>query len=254
MTVITLDKIVKNILLKRRYPLQYYIEFLVNAKDCLRELSFDLPMQTIRYKVLSLNDNHAIEMPNDYQDWASVSVRIGQHLHRLVPDSGLNLVPNYDANFEIQPYSSGIATDPTIQFSGYYSPYWWMTTWNAWGESIGRQFGGVGSYSDTFKENRARNEIKINENLDCSEVVLEYIGNGMDSDSATHINPYCQATMEAYCMWMFKENNRTYSAGEAESAKKEYEKQYGILLGRFSDLTVDVLRRIVQKNSIAIKM
>lgn len=257
MNVISLDQICKNILLKRRYSLHYYLDFLVSSKDALKEISFDLPINTLRYKVLTKNSNSALELPNDYQDYARVSVRIGQYLKPLVETNGIDLVPNYDSNFDIQPYNTGIATatDPnqTTYFSGYASPLWWTVNWNTFGENIGRQFGGVGSYPDTFTVNKARNEIKINEDYGFTEYVLEYIGNGLDADSATHIDGYCQAAIEAYCMWQFKENNRTYSEGETQVAKRDYEQQYEILRARLSDLTLDRLKRIVSRNSIAIK-
>jgi hypothetical protein len=84
-------------------------------------------------------------------------------------------------------------------------------------------------------------------------VVLEYVSNGMDADSATQIDWYAKDCLEAYCMWQFKENNRTYSAGEAEVAKQEYINQRLILRAELSDLTTDNLKRIVQRNSIAVK-
>lgn len=256
MTVISLDKIVKNILLKRRYSLHWYLDFLVPSKDCLRELSFDLPIQTIRYKVLTLNDNNALELPNDYVDFARVSVRIGQYLYPLIEDNSLDLVPNYDSNFNITPYSQGVSTDTaqnTVYYSGYGNPYWWMTNYNNFGENLGRMFGGAGARSDTFKVNKARNEIKINENLANTEYVLEYIGNGLDADSATHIDAYCQNCIEAYAMWQFYLNNRTYSTSDEVVMEQRYIKERDILRARISDLTIDIFKRVVQRNAIAVK-
>lgn len=256
MTVVSLDSIVKNILLKRGYSLHWYLDFLIPAKDCLRELSFDLPMQTARYKCLPLNDNHAIEIPNDYVDWAKLSYRVGEYLRPLVEDNALDLVPNFDDTFAIQPYNTGIASDPTnpsLFYLGYASPYWWGTNWNSFGENMGRQFGGVTSYNDTFKVNKSRNEIKINENLDVSEIVLEYIGNGLDGDSATHIDAYAQMTIEMFAMWQFYLHNRTYSPSEAELMEQKYIREREVLTARFSDLTIDRLKRIVQANTISIK-
>lgn len=256
MNVISLNEIVTNILLKRRYSMHWYLDFLVPAKDCLRELSFDLPMNAVRYKVLNINDNHAIEIPDDFEDVVKVSVRIGQYLKPLVEDNSLDLVPNYDSNFDIQPYSTGVATDTNQQLSyynGYLAPLWFMVNWNAFGENTGRQFGGVSTYSDTYKVNRARNEIKINENLAYTQYVLEYISNGLDSDSATHIIGYAQNCIEAYCMWQFKEHNRTYTPSEAELEHQKYITERQILTARLSDITIDKLKRLVQRNSIAIK-
>lgn len=258
MTTVSLDMIVKNILLKRRYSLHWYLDYLIPAKDCIRELNFDLPLNPVQYKLLALNDNHAVTIPDDYVDWVGVYARRDQYLIPLVEDDSLDLVPNYDSNFDIQPYGQGIATDTAgqnqaILYSGYLSGYWWMCNWDNFGENLGRQFGGVGALSDTFRENRGRNEIKINENLSVTHVVVEYIGNGLDVDSASKINAYAQAAIEAFCSWQFKENNRTYSEGEAQIAKRDYEQQVGILSARLSDLTIDKLKRIAQRNSISVK-
>ncbi len=257
MNSITLDQIVRNMLLKRRYSIHYYLDFLIPAKDCLRELSFDLPMNTLRYKVLTLNDNNAIELPTDYQDYSRVCVRNGQYLIPLVEDNSLGLVPNYDSNFNIQPYSQGIASETSaanqIAYNAVLSPYWFLNNWNAFGENLGRQFGGVGTLPDTFKVNKARNEIKINENLANSEYVLEYIGNGTDADSATHIDGYAQATIEAYCLWQVYLNNRTYSTSDARVAEMSYVKEREVLRARLSDLSIDKFKRIIQLSAIGVK-
>lgn len=256
--VISLDQIVKNILLKRRYPIHFYLDFLIPAKDGLRELSFDLPMQTLRYQILTLDSNNQAALPNDYSDFARVSVRIGQYLHPLVEDNSLDTIPNFDSSFVEQPYINGVAsiTAANQQYyypTGYLSPYWWMTNYNAFGENTGRMFGGTGSMADTFKIDKARNIIQVNQYLAIQECVVEYIGNGLDADSATHIDPYAQATIEAYALWQFKEHNRTYSNNDAQLAQQDYIRERGILTARFSDLSLDRFKRVVQGNSIAIK-
>lgn len=254
--VISIDQIVKNILLKRRYPLHYYLDFIIPAKDCLRELSFDLPMETLRYQIITLNSINQGDLPDDYHDWARVSARVGQYLHPLVEDNSLDTIPNFDSEFTEQPYSSGVATETGAAnslYTGYAAPYWFTTNWNSFGENTGRQFGGVGTMADTFKIDKKRNIIKINEALSITEIVLEYIGNGLDADSATHVNAYAQNCVEAYSMWQFKENNRTYSAGESEVARQLYIQERQILTARLSDLTMDKMKRIAQGSAIAIK-
>lgn len=257
MTVISLDKIVKNILLRRKYPFHYYMEFLLYAKEGLREIAMDIDIIAGRYKCLPINDNFAIELPGDYLDYTRVSVRIDQYVHPLVEDDSLQLVPNYDSTFTISPYSSGVEqpSDEDSDLAGYSAPFFWGVNINNWGENIGRAFGGVGAMGDTFRVNKARNEIKLNENMRglITEVVLEYASDGMDADSATHIDAYAEAAIKAFAMWQFKENNRTYSPSEAELAKREYTTQASILRARVSDLTCDRLKRIVQRNAIAIK-
>lgn len=256
MTVTSLNQIVNNILLKRRYPIHFYLDFLISAKDGLREICFDEDMKTLRYQIITLNSINIGELPNDFVDHARVFVRINQYLHPLVEDNSLDTIPNYDSDFTEQPYSSGVATETTAintLYTGYAAPYWYMTNWNNFGENTGRQFGGVGTMADTFKIDTTRNIIKVNEYLSVLEIVLVYIGNGLDADSATHINAYAQNCIEAYCMWQFKENNRTYNNNDAEIARQQYITERGILRARLSDLTLDKMKRIAQGNAIAIK-
>ena len=101
MTSTSIDRIVKNMLMKRRYSLHWWIDFAVYAKDCIRELSFDLPINPVQYKVLELNDNHAITIPDDYVDWVGVYARRGQSLVPLIEDDSLNLVPNLPSPIDL---------------------------------------------------------------------------------------------------------------------------------------------------------
>lgn len=259
MTTISLDGIVNNILLKRRYSLHWYLEFLLYCKEAVEEMGYDGEIDTFRYVVLPKNSNNALELPNDYVDWIRVSAFVDGYVRPLVPDNSLNLVPNYDENFDIQPYSSGVATatsstNQPVYYNGLIAPYWWSNNWNIFGENLGRMYGGRGAYNDTFRENRLRNEIKINENFTvCDHFLLEYSGNGLTADNATSIDVRAQATIREYAMWQFKENNRTYGLGDVQSSEQTYIAEREKLRARKSDLTIDVLRRIVQQNSIGVK-
>jgi hypothetical protein len=261
--VISLSKIVKNLIIKRSYPVHYYIRLLVFAKDALRELSFDLPILPARYRCLSVDtETSTAELPNDFVDKIRVSARVGQYIVPLVEDTNLQTIPNYNSDFQVQPYSEGVQV-PDAQAtsgygyynssSGYAAPYSWLVNWNSWGENIGRRFGGVTGYSDTYKINKLDNNIKINENLDIQEIVLEYISNGMDADSATHIDAYAQMAIEKFCMWQFKEHNRTYSEGEAQVALRDYQQELAVLRARLNPMTLDELKRIVDRSRSATK-
>lgn len=256
MTVISLGQIIKNLLLKRQYPIHYYLQFLLYARDGLREIAMDENLSTLRYKILVLDSNNQATLPNDFLDYAKVSVRIDQYLRPLVEEGCLDTIPNYTTAFVEQPYTQGVATDTnnaSVWYNGYLSPLWKGVNWNSYGENTGRQFGGVGIRSDTFKIDKTRNIIKVNEYLSVTEVVIEYIGDGADADSSTHINAYAQFAIESFAMWQFKEHNRTYSAGEAEAERQRYINERQILRARLSDMTMDKLKRIVQGNSIAVK-
>lgn len=258
MTVINLDAIVKNILLKRGYPLHYYLQFLVFCKDGLREIAFDEPILALRYTLLPIDQTtFRVDLPNDYQDYTRVSVRSGQYIVPLIESHALDILPNYDANFNITPYTQGQMIDTpfpnTTYYIGYLAPYWWTVNWDAFGENLGRLHGGIGPYPDTFRIDKANNQIALNQNYGVTDVLLEYISDGMDADSATHIDSYAQFAIESFALWQFKEHNRSYGESEAQVAKQDYIQQRKILTARLSDVTLDGLKRIVQANSIGVK-
>ena len=259
MTVISLDQIVKNILLKRGLSLHWYIDLLVMAKDAMREISMDDSIFSIRYKALPVRqDDNTVELPNDFQDYTRVSAWVDGYIRPLVENNNLQLVSNYTSEFVVEPYSNGVALATQQQQNLLYSnnfltPYWYIVNWNNFGENTGRLFGGIGNYIDGFRIDKTKNQIKIDDNLFIENIVLEYISDGMDADSATQIDAYAQNAIEAYALWQFYLHNRTYTQNEAEAMYQHYAIERGILRARLSDLTIDKMKRIVQQNQIGIK-
>lgn len=254
--VVSLDQIVKNMLMKRGYWLHEYIKYLVYARDGLADISQDIAILPLRYKVLPVNqDGNTAELPNDFHDVVRVSGWVDQYIRPLVEDNNLQLVPNYDSSFDIQPYENGVAAaqDQIVYYNGYMSPYWWLSNWNSFGENLGRQFGGVGTYADTYRLNRAANQIKINEGLSIDNVVLEYASTGADADSATHINPYAKMAIEHFILWQHYLHNRQYSQSDAERMERLYNDEKVRLRARVSDITIEKLKRIAQAAAIGVK-
>ena len=103
MTTASLDFIVKNYLLKRGYPLHWYMQFMVYAADCLREITFD-DLRVINTKILPVDQTiNAADLPEDYQDYVTVGVMIGQRIRPLVPTSTLNPLVNLDVDQNYTP-------------------------------------------------------------------------------------------------------------------------------------------------------
>jgi len=251
MVTVSLDSIVRNILLKRRYSLHWYLEFLLYAKECLREISMD-DLQVVNFVMLPVDANGAANLPNDYLDEVSVNLPVGQKLKPLVKDSSITPLQAFDSDFALTTYQLGATqvASALIYNNVFLSGLWNTTTFNEYGEPTGRFFGiGAASPTDTYNIIKSRNQIQLNEALTTSSIILAYIGNGTSSDAATQIDPYAEKTIDTYCMYLFKENNRTYSPSEAKMAWDMHIQQRQILRARMSDLTVNKIRRIIQSNS-----
>lgn len=240
-------------LIKRRYPLVYYIDFMVHAASCLRELSLD-DMQCIQAKLLPVNPlNNTVDLPEDYQDYIKAGIQEGQYVRPLVETSGLNRITNRGANFIPTTYSEDNNVNAIGIFAyGNYNINWFGTNWNEYGEFIGRNFGaGAGIQDDVFIVVKERNQIQLTDHLaGLDYLVLEYISDGTSADAATHVDSYAIATIQDYIIWQMKETSRTYSTGERQIAEQQYINSRKILRARMSDLTKDKLIRIFQKNTL----
>jgi hypothetical protein len=252
MTVISLKAIVKDVLMQKGYSLHWYIQFLVYAKNCLRELTFD-DLHVVNTKKIPVNEFNEFEIPADYQDYSRVNAICGEKLRPLVETDKLNKLPALDEDFNQTTYNaSPVSETNTLFYGGLYPFYWNTTTWNEFGESTGRFFGvGASTQDDVFTVIKERNVIKVTETLDIDDVILEYISDGMDADSATRVDSYAIKTIDAYINWQHKKHNRHYGIGEVQYEEQQYIKERLILRARLSPLTMEVWKRLFQRASYA---
>lgn len=257
MTTASLDFIVKNYLLKRGYPLHWYMQFMVYAADCLREITFD-DLRVINTKILPVDQTiNAADLPEDYQDYVTVGVMIGQRIRPLVPTSTLNPLVNLDVdqNYTPQEWQDNTTPPESNQDQLYYGalPYaqWFTVHYNDYGENIGRFFGlGAGYQEDTFQIIPQRNQIQLDQNFSVDNIVLQYVSDGQSADAATQIDPYAIRTIQAYIEYQMKAHNRSYTMGERQLAENNYVKERKILRARKADWSVEKIKRIVQKNTM----
>lgn len=257
MTTASLDYIVKNFLLKRGYPLHWYMQFMVYAADCLRELTFD-DLRIINTKILPVNQTiNAAELPEDYQDYITVGVMIGQRIRPLVPTSTLNPLTSLDngQNYSEQNWQDSTTPPGSNENQLYYGalPYaqWFTVHYNDYGENIGRFFGlGAGYQEDTFQVFKERNQIQLDQKFSVENIVLQYISDGQSADAASQIDPYAIRTIQAYIDYQMKAHNRTYGVGERQVSENNYVKERKILRARKSDWSIEKIKRIVQKNTM----
>lgn len=244
MRFIKLDHIVRSVIHQKQLKIHWYLQFLKYASDCLRELTFDT-LKTINTKRLSVTDYKAVVLPCDFVDWTKVGIEVNQKIQPLVQTSGINRLNKLGAN--------GAATT----FGSSVEPIWATGIFSDYGASLGRWYGvGAGFEGDTFKYLPERNEIQLNESLDVTEIVLEYISNGACVDAATKVDPYAQKTIEAYIDWQYKLHSRAYGISERREAEREYYQQLRFLRARKSDLNTieDFKRSVIRGYKASIKV
>lgn len=237
----SLDSICRRILLRKRYPLFYYLDALLAAVDILREMHLD-DLQIVNFKSIGVNDYNAIEIPDNIADIVDVYVGVGQLTRQLTPNSHINSLINYDNNFNVSDYTNG---------SGWGYGNFTGAEYNTHGEYQGGRFGvGGGATRDTYKIIAGRNQIQFNEAIE-GNVVIAYIDDGRNADAASHVEVVAEATIEAYILWQFAEMSRTSSMGEKERLRQMYIEQRKILRSRKADWSIARLKRIISKNARA---
>lgn len=241
----TLNGITRSCLKQLKKPIHYYADFLKFSSDCLRELLFD-SLQIINTVRLPVNEFGEAEIPSDAVDVFGVGIQVGQFVRPLVEKSSINRLANYDTDDGSQIVYPDIIGDTNelglpIQWVGNHT--------NMIGENTGGYYGiGAGSEPDTFEIIEERNVIQVNQNLSATKIVAKYISDGTFANAATTIPLYAVKTIETYVFWQFKEVSRSYGLGDAQAAKRLFERQHEILRARKNSLTPELLHRIMNRH------
>lgn len=244
----SLDSIVRSTLLRKGYSIHWYLDALIAARDCFREINFD-DLAIINTKILVLDDAFQAILPDDFADAVECSVMVGQYLRPLVPVKNMNPIIHRDTVGNPDTWDNTNIEDGTI-FNSLSAGYFWRTiTWNEYGENVGRLFGYNDSYTDTYQIFRKEKRMQVNYQVGVDRIVLKYISDGMDVDAASHVDVYATKTIEEYIMWQFKEMNRSYGEGEKMRAQRLYEREREKLRARMANWNIAQIKRIAQKNN-----
>jgi hypothetical protein len=234
----TLDKIIRSFLLGRQLSIHYYLQTLLFARDCLRELHFD-DLKCVQYLSIAPDAFNELKLPCGILDVVSVGFPTGQKLRPLVRDDGMNSLVNYDDNGVRQRFTD----TPTVNNIVTSANGWAFNSFDDYGTYIGRDFGYRPEYVDTYKYIKERNVVKVNEDLCFDKAVVQCIGDGTDCNSATQVDPYAIATITAYIEWYMDEKGKCGGAGEAK-----FNRARQTLRGRKSDITLDGIKRAIQNS------
>lgn len=251
MVLTSIDSIIRNNLMRHSYPLHWYVQSLVIAVECLQELTLD-DLQVVHTQILPVNSYNAVDIPTGYVDKTGVFLKVGQKMMPLTEDDTINPLNSFNTDFAIQRYDTpgqSSSDQSVVQVSGLLNTWWFgFSSYDSLGEPLGR-FSGMGNPTNkTYKIIKERNQIQLNENLTATEIVLQYIGDGRNSDAISSVESYALDTIRNYIDYRLKDFNRSYNRGEVEQARQQYLQSRKTLRGRKSNLTMTALRQIVYKN------
>lgn len=245
MKTYTLDKLVRQTLASRGYSMHWYLQFLHYGVQAIRELNFDV-LQIVKSVRLPVNSYKAVTIPCDYVDFVRIGNEIGQYIMPWGQKDSFNDLNKFDSNGNKIPYGDIEATNGVLPNN--WEGFWYTNYINDKGEHLGRIFNNKPGFRESFKVLRERNEIQLDVSYTGSEIVLDYISDGISTDASNAIHPYASSAIEAYIVWKMKENARQYNLSERQMAREEFYNQLRILKGRMNSIDVNDIQRSLSSN------
>lgn len=237
-----LDSITRRRLLEIGLPLHYYLEYLLHASTCLRELHIDT-LKVINYAELKLNSYFAADLPADFVDDVGVGIPVGQSLQPISKRDAITQLRNVNSSGAFIPFTDSDNTNGDT-FFGFNGNWTWFWNINDYGEPTGRYFGANGGEnSNGYKIFKQRRQIQFTETFTSENAVLMYISDGQRADNATQVDVMALKTIEAYQDWKTSPNFANKDAPEARTFYNEMRR----LVAREDDLTSADIRQIFHR-------
>lgn len=207
----TLDMIVRGMLLEKRLPLHFYVEFLVHASNCLRELTLDT-LKIVNTTMVHVNSNYSVDIPPGTLDVIAVSKPRGARFKSLPRLNDINSVVNKDEYGTPIPFGQG--EESPLRFFPDWEP---LDNFNEHGEYEGGNYGiprTIRTGYDVFPE---RNQIQLTENINCSHVLVMTIPDGSCIDSASQVTPKAINAITQWTNWKRSPNADNIYSPEGRS-------------------------------------
>jgi|TARA_R110000744_G_scaffold357998_1_gene464954 hypothetical protein len=215
----SLDEIIKSLLLQLELAGEHsYFRFFELARIGLRELTFDTARH-VKTSLLVVNTatNSAL-LPVDFVSYVKVGIPSSDgKIEYLAQNNDLYMGA-------IHPNSLVPSSDTTTGGSPSYG-----------------KGGGQNTHGE-YRLNREANTIELSSNISGTQLVLEYITDGLgnvDSDSEVQIHSFLSEALKTYIYWSHIKYKRDFSATDKDMAKKDFYNQKRLARARSQGMTKD---------------
>lgn len=236
----TLDGIIRGMLIKQGKPIHWYLQYLKYGCDAIRELHFDT-LRSIHTEKLTVTSYKTVILPCKYVDWVRVGTFANDKVKTLAQGGSLNRLNNFDTTTGDKIVWPSEETNRFVDWNNFY----------LYRNSFDQFTGGIFNHRPDqsgykFKVLPERGEIQFDQDFPFSEIVLEYIGDGLDGDAATQVDAYAIDTIESYIMWQAALHN--VRQGDNPNFRKEvYDKAHRILRARKNSMSREDILNSIRK-------
>lgn len=241
MNFASLDMIVNRGLLERNLPNHWYIELLIHASTCLRELTFDT-LQIVNTVQLPINEYGAADLPDGVVDDIGCYYAGGGTLVPIPHSFNQNPLRMIDSTGAFTQQSTNPEQATTFPFV----PYGWVWFWNVndYGQGTGRLFGLGGGTQNGYEIFRERRQIQLNNGATDGSIIFMFMSDGQNIDNASQIDQRAIQTIRAYQDWKMSPNALNDNSPEG----RHYYNQKRLLRARLNPLTAIDIKNIIRQN------
>lgn len=215
----TLDRIVRDFMIQdlglesvdRRYA-----RFMAIAISGLRELYYDNIGGVEKEVLIEVQDNGTANLPLDYIDYYAIGMMNGNSFLSFGLNSNLNALQKDDCGNKA---TSNMVDNNQV---GHTFP---ISNENSLNENIGRFFG-VGGGKSSIGEYKIYKELGYIalSGVEVSSIVLRYKADIQLVNEDYKVDGYSVSALRAYLWLQYVHRNRSFSLGEKQLAKQEYNK------------------------------
>ncbi len=217
----SLDYIVRSILSQtEEQSLNKYQLYLQYAIRGFRELNLQASTVT-KISYLPISDSKSIDLPTDYVKYLKIGVVCNGHIILLGLDNSIAL--NHDYNdcgdpLEIVTQSPAERDFSNLNYGYFFSDHFHNGQWIGGAYGIGGGYNGKGYY----RVNEEKNQIQLSSQVPSTEIVLEYISDGLNPDGSANVPVETIECLIAFVMWKIKQYKKNTSLGEIDMARTDY--------------------------------
>lgn len=237
----TLSAAVRSVLEDIQAGEERFNQFMKFAMDGYKEFQFDANLE-FNVAIIDMKPHKQIDFPCDFVDWNFIGFKTGNTLNEFTKDripkhfEVVNCVPQ--ENKDMHP-----AMDAFPDFEWFYNHDIY---------DVGHHYGlpaahNYNGYFDVDWKNRVFNFKRVVNNV--NKVYLEYISDGINPSGKTIIHPYAFKCIQDYIHWQRREHDDKYSLSDKQRAKFLYEEQFGKLLLRQLDLSIEDIKEALRSGN-----
>jgi len=246
--LINIDEVVRSVIAdEQRNTLHKYIWYLHYALDFVREWNIDYHSNIVTRKV-KLDDNNGFCYPDDYVNFQSVGVKLGDRIMAFTQDSSITSITegNQPNKKFINEYESELPDT-----YGNIFPYAFYNLKSDNKEDVNLDVYLMGAtYPGYYKIDHKRKRIQLSAEVKSDYVYLEYVTNGLQCTEMSVIPEIAIDLIKTYIKWKSCRYKQGINSPECQLWEREFSKVRGQLLVRQSNLSyLDILNTLKRNYS-----